>query len=75
MIPWLFLAAYASSGLAGLVYEVSWTRLLGLTGDARRAFESALALNHRDPATFQNLRIFLLPSSGWPIRMSATSGR
>lgn len=27
---WLFLAAYACSGLAGLVYEVSWTRLLTL---------------------------------------------
>ena len=27
---WLFLAAYACSGLAGLIYEVSWTRLLTL---------------------------------------------
>ena len=27
---WLFLVAYVSSGLAGLVYEVSWTRLLTL---------------------------------------------
>src|SRR5437762_9363186 len=27
---WLFLAAYACSGLAGLVYEVSWTRLATL---------------------------------------------
>ena len=26
----LFLAAYTCSGLAGLVYEVSWTRLLTL---------------------------------------------
>lgn len=30
MVQWLFLAAYAASGLAGLVYEVSWTRLLTL---------------------------------------------
>ena len=28
--PFLFLAAYACSGLAGLIYEVSWTRLLTL---------------------------------------------
>ena len=27
---WLFLAAYAFSGLAGLIYEVSWTRLVTL---------------------------------------------
>ena len=27
---WLFLVAYACSGLAGLIYEVSWTRLLTL---------------------------------------------
>ena len=27
---WLFLLAYACSGLAGLIYEVSWTRLLTL---------------------------------------------
>ena len=29
-VPWLFLLAYICSGLAGLVYEVSWTRLLTL---------------------------------------------
>ena len=29
-MPWLFLLAYTCSGLAGLVYEVSWTRLLTL---------------------------------------------
>src|SRR5437763_7265622 len=27
---WLFLAAYACSGFAGLMYEVSWTRLATL---------------------------------------------
>jgi spermidine synthase len=27
---WLFLAAYTCSGLAGLIYEISWTRLLTL---------------------------------------------
>ena len=30
MFPLLFLAAYTCSGLAGLVYKVSWTRLLTL---------------------------------------------
>ena len=29
-VPWLFLVAYACSGFAGLVYEVTWTRLLTL---------------------------------------------
>jgi spermidine synthase len=30
VVPWLFLLAYTCSGMAGLVYEVSWTRLLTL---------------------------------------------
>lgn len=30
MTAWLFLIAYTCSGLAGLVYEVTWTRLLTL---------------------------------------------
>ena len=30
MVSWLFLIAYTCSGLAGLVYEVTWTRLLTL---------------------------------------------
>ena len=30
MTSWLFLIAYACSGLAGLIYEVTWTRLLTL---------------------------------------------
>jgi len=30
VVRWLFLLAYACSGLAGLIYEVSWTRLLTL---------------------------------------------
>jgi spermidine synthase len=42
MFPGLFLAAYASSGLAGLVYEVSWTRLLGLTMGHSTAASSAV---------------------------------
>jgi spermidine synthase len=29
-VPWLFLFAYTCSGMAGLVYEVTWTRLLTL---------------------------------------------
>ncbi|MGH9385835.1 MAG: fused MFS/spermidine synthase [Vicinamibacterales bacterium] len=29
-MSWLFLVAYTCSGLAGLIYEVSWTRLLTL---------------------------------------------
>jgi spermidine synthase len=31
MVNWLVLTAYLCSGFAGLVYEVSWTRLLTLT--------------------------------------------
>ena len=30
VVLWVFLAAYTGSGLAGLVYEVAWTRLLTL---------------------------------------------
>src|SRR6478736_1571175 len=30
LASWLFLIAYACSGLAGLIYEVTWTRLLTL---------------------------------------------
>ena len=30
VVRWLFLVAYTCSGLAGLVYEVTWTRLLTL---------------------------------------------
>src|SRR6478609_5867262 len=30
LASWLFLIAYTCSGLAGLVYEVTWTRLLTL---------------------------------------------
>lgn len=30
-VQWLLLAAYACSGAAGLIYEVSWTRLLTLS--------------------------------------------
>jgi spermidine synthase len=30
-VPWLFLLAYTCSGFAGLIYEVSWTRLLTLS--------------------------------------------
>jgi spermidine synthase len=30
VVSWLFLIAYTCSGLAGLVYEVTWTRLLTL---------------------------------------------
>lgn len=30
VVAWLFLLAYTCSGLAGLIYEVSWTRLLTL---------------------------------------------
>jgi spermidine synthase len=29
-VPWLFLFAYTASGLAGLIYEVGWTRLITL---------------------------------------------
>ena len=30
LASWLFLVAYTCSGLAGLIYEVTWTRLLTL---------------------------------------------
>jgi spermidine synthase len=41
---WLFLAAYASSGLAGLIYEVTWTRLLTLyVGHTTAAASTVLA--------------------------------
>src|SRR5688572_22852984 len=30
MLKWLFIAAYACSGFAGLIYETTWTRLLTL---------------------------------------------
>lgn len=41
---WLFLAAYMCSGLAGLVYEVTWTRLLTLyMGHTTAAVSTVLA--------------------------------
>ena len=40
---WLFLLAYACSGLAGLIYEVSWTRLLTLYIGHTTAAASAVA--------------------------------
>ena len=41
---WLFLAAYTCSGLAGLVYEVGWTRLLTLyMGHTTAATSTAVA--------------------------------
>ena len=41
-MPWLFLLAYACSGFAGLVYEVSWTRLLTLVLGHTTAAASAV---------------------------------
>ena len=47
-VRWVFLLAYACSGLAGLIYEVSWTRLLtlyiGHTTAAAQLFAEALWL-------------------------------
>jgi spermidine synthase len=41
---WLFLASYAASGLAALVYEISWTRLLTLhVGHTTAAASSVVA--------------------------------
>lgn len=41
---WVFLAAYTLSGVAGLVYEVSWTRLLSLAmGHGLAASSTVLA--------------------------------
>src|SRR5215212_7534616 len=42
MIQFLFLAAYTCSGFAGLVYEVSWTRLLTLEMGRGLAASSAV---------------------------------
>ena len=44
---WLILAAYASSGVAGLVYEVSWSRML------------TLAMGHGLPASSTVLAAFM----------------
>src|ERR687895_1823193 len=44
MTRWIFLAAYTLSGLAGLVYEVAWTRLLTLyIGHATAATSTVVA--------------------------------
>ena len=44
MATWLFLVAYTISGLAGLVYEVSWTRMLTLSmGHGLAASSTVLA--------------------------------
>jgi spermidine synthase len=43
-LAWLFLLAYTCSGLAGLVYQVSWTRLLTLyLGHSTAAASSVVA--------------------------------
>lgn len=42
MLQWLLLVAYAGSGMAGLVYEVSWTRLLTLQMGRGLAASSAV---------------------------------
>ena len=43
-MAWLFLLAYTSSGLAGLIYQVSWTRLLTLfLGHSTAAASSVVA--------------------------------
>lgn len=41
-MPWLFLLAYTLSGLAGLIYEVCWTRLLTLAIGHTTAAASAV---------------------------------
>ena len=41
---WLFLAAYTCSGMAGLIYQVTWTRLFGLhLGHSTAAASAVLA--------------------------------
>ena len=43
-LKWLFLAAYTCSGLAGLIYEVAWTRLLTMyMGHSTAAASSVVA--------------------------------
>jgi spermidine synthase len=41
-VSWLFLLAYTASGLAGLIYEVSWTRLVTLLVGHTTAAASAV---------------------------------
>jgi spermidine synthase len=44
MTAWLFLAAYTSSGLGGLIYEVTWTRMFALyIGHTTAATSTVLA--------------------------------
>src|SRR5215510_4628606 len=47
MTAWLFVAAYACSGLAGLVYEVVWVRTL------------TLYMGHSTPATSTVVAAFM----------------
>ena len=43
-MTWLFLLAYTCSGLAGLIYQVAWTRLLTLyLGHSTAAASSVVA--------------------------------
>ena len=43
-MTWLFLLAYTCSGLAGLIYQVTWTRLLTLyPGHSTAAASSVVA--------------------------------
>ena len=59
MIPWLFLAAYASrSGRARPAGEIHVS--LGQVADACRAFESGAGAQSRDPTTYQNLALLEL---------------
>ena len=62
----LFLLAYACSGLAGLVYEVSWTRLLTLEmGRGIAATSTVLA------AFMSGLALGAALSGRWAVRLSA----
>ena len=60
LVSWVFLAAYTCSGLAGLVYEVAWTRLLTLhlghtTAAASTVVAAFLLGDAHDSAAYLNL--------------------
>jgi spermidine synthase len=68
MFPLLFLAAYTCSGLAGLVYEVSWTRLLTLEmGRGIAASSTVLA------AFMGGLALGAAVAGGWAAQLTPRS--
>ena len=65
-MPWLFLLAYTCSGLAGLIYEVSWTRLLTLHIGHTTAAASAVVA-----AFLGGLAVGAAGGGAWASRLTA----